>query len=255
MFDYDAELVRYNTHLQATAGIQPGDQVLDLGCGAGQTSRQAARSARAGSVVGVDVSPDMLVRARRLADEEGLGNVTFEHADAQTHRFEPQGFTLAISRFGTMFFADPVAAFANIGSALRPGARLVQVVWQSADRQPWVAAIRGAVAGDRPLPPELLGGPFSLADPAVLDGVLAQAGFVEVEITDVQEPIHYGSDATKAHEALTELGMIEFLAPDLDAASKPQARDRLRTVLEENETSDGVWFDSACWLVTARWAG
>ncbi|KAA1399892.1 class I SAM-dependent methyltransferase [Aeromicrobium ginsengisoli] len=252
MFDYDAELIRYNVRLQAAADIGPDDRVLDIGCGAGQTSRQAARSAHAGSVVGVDVSQEMVDHARRLAADEGVGNVVFQHTDAQTHPFEPQRFTVAISRFGTMFFADPMAAFTNIGSALRPGARLVQVVWQSADRQPWVTAIREGVAADRPLPPQLLGGPFALADPAVIDGVLTEAGFTDVEIADVREPIQYGPDAVTAHEALIDLGMIEFLAPDLDEAATVRARDGLLTVLEAHDTGQGVWFDSACWLVTAR---
>ncbi|KRC63292.1 methyltransferase [Aeromicrobium sp. Root236] len=253
MFDYDAELVRYNAHLQAAADIQPDDLVLDIGCGAGQTSRQAARSAREGSVMGVDVSREMVERARLLAEEEGVGNVSFVHADAQTHRFEPQGFTVTISRYGTMFFADPVAAFTNIGSALRPGARLVQLVWQAADRQDWVTAIRAGIAGDRPLPPGLLGGPFSLADRTVTRHLLAAAGFDDVEVTEVHEPIQYGADAADAHAALLDLGMIDFLAPDLDGASAAQAPDRLRTVLEAHDGADGVWFDSACWLVTARW--
>lgn len=253
MFDYDAELVRYNAHLQAAADIQPDDLVLDIGCGAGQTSRQAARSASAGSVVSVDVSREMLEHARRLAEVEGVGNVSFVNTDAQTHRFEPQSFTIAISRYGTMFFADPLAAFTNIGSALRPGARLVQLVWQAADRQDWVTAIRRGIAGDRPLPPELLGGPFSLADPALVERVLTTAGFDDVEVTEVREAIHYGADAASAHAALLDLGMVDFLAPDLDGSSAAGAPDRLRTVLEAHDTTDGVWFDSACWLVTARW--
>src|SRR5262249_26983602 len=111
-------------------GIGLRDHVLDIGCGAGQTTRQAARSARHGSALGIDVSALAVERARELARAEGLRNVTFERADAQVWRF-PQGrFDLAISRFGTMFFDDPVAAFANVRRALRPAGRLVMMVWQ-----------------------------------------------------------------------------------------------------------------------------
>jgi SAM-dependent methyltransferase len=116
---------RHDEVLRRAVGVQLRDHVLDIGCGTGQTTRQAARTARAGSAFGVDVSAPAIKRARELARTEGLRNVTFEHADAQVHGFPPARFDLAMSRFGTMFFDDPVAAFANIGRALRPAGRLV----------------------------------------------------------------------------------------------------------------------------------
>jgi ubiquinone/menaquinone biosynthesis C-methylase UbiE len=94
--------------------IRPGDHVLDIGCGAGQTTRDAARLAVAGSVLGVDVSAPMIECARRLTDAAGLQNVDFERADAETHHFPAEHFDVVISRFGTMFFRDSVAAFTNI---------------------------------------------------------------------------------------------------------------------------------------------
>jgi ubiquinone/menaquinone biosynthesis C-methylase UbiE len=132
LFDYDSELGRYHERLRAAADVRTADRVLDIGCGTGQTTRDAARSAPSGSALGVDVSGPMVERARRLSEQAGIRNVSFERADAQVHPFAPESFTLGISRFGTMFFADPVAAFANLGRALRPGARLVQLVWQTA---------------------------------------------------------------------------------------------------------------------------
>ena len=139
LFDYDAELSRYNVRLRAAAGVRPADRVLDIGCGTGQTTRDAARAATSGSALGVDLSRPMVDRARQLSEEEGIPNVDFELADAQVHPFAPRDFTVGLSRFGTMFFADPVAAFTNIGRALRPGARLVQLVWQAYDRQEWTS--------------------------------------------------------------------------------------------------------------------
>ena len=122
----------------------------------------------------------MLERARPLSGDEGLANITFQQADAQVYRFPPAHFDLCISRFGTMFFADPVAAFTNIGRALRPAARLVLLVWQERDRNEWATAIRQALTAGTATP----GGPnaFSLADPAVTEGILAAAGFTEVEL-------------------------------------------------------------------------
>ena len=125
---YDAELQRHNEVLRRAVRVQLHDHVLDIGCGTGQTTRQAARMAQAGSVLGVDVSAAAIERARELARAEGLRNVTFEQADAQVHHFPQERFDLAVSRFGTMFFDDPVTAFANIGRALRPAGRLVMMV-------------------------------------------------------------------------------------------------------------------------------
>src|SRR5262245_62686061 len=108
---YDAELRRHNEVLRRAVGVQLRDHVLDIGCGTGQTTRQAARTARAGSALGVDVRAPAIERARELARAEGLRNVTFERADAQVYRFAEERFDVAISRFGTMFFDDPGSAF------------------------------------------------------------------------------------------------------------------------------------------------
>lgn len=254
MFDYDAELSRYNVRLRAAAGIGTDDRVLDIGCGSGQTTRDAARSATSGSALGVDLSRPMVDRARRLRGEEGIPNVTFDLADAQVHPFAPRDFTVGLSRFGTMFFTDPVAAFTNIGRALRPGARLVQVVWQDNDRQEWSSAIRHALAGahSQMAPAGLARVAFSLADPTVAAGVLTAAGFAAIEITEMREPIYYGPDAASARGALSDLRMTEDLIADLDATERARALERLLAVLDAHDTGEGVWFDSRAWLVTAR---
>jgi len=252
LFDYDAELSRYNVRLRAAAGVRTADRVLDIGCGTGQTTRDAARSATSGSALGVDLSRQMVDRARRLSEDEGIRNIDFELADAQFHPFAPEGFTLGLSRFGTMFFTDPVAAFANIGRALRPGARLVQLVWQAYDRQEWSSAIRQALAGGRIAPAGLGHAAFSLADPTVAAGVLTAAGFSAVEINEVREPIYYGPDAASARDSLFDLKMVQGLIADLDDAATARALDRLLVMLDAHDTGEGVWFDSRAWLVTAR---
>jgi ubiquinone/menaquinone biosynthesis C-methylase UbiE len=145
--DYDAELRLVNEVLRRAYGIEPHDHVLDIGCGAGQTTREAARLAAEGGALGADLSAEAIARARDLAQAEGIRNVTFEHADAQVHPFPWGRFDLAISRFGTMFFVDPVAAFANIGRALRPAGRLVMMVWQGHKQNEWSLAIEEALGG------------------------------------------------------------------------------------------------------------
>jgi ubiquinone/menaquinone biosynthesis C-methylase UbiE len=126
--DYDAELRLHTEVLRQACGVRPRDHVLDIGCGTGQTTREAARVAQDGSALGVDISASAIERARDLARAEGVHNIAFERGDAQVHRFPPERFDLAVSRFGTMFFDDPVAAFTNIGRALRPAGRLVMMV-------------------------------------------------------------------------------------------------------------------------------
>lgn len=125
---YDAELRAHHQHLRAACRIGRGEEVVDIGCGAGLTTREAARAAAPGRVVGVDLSERMLARARELTEAEGAGNVTYQLGDAQVLQFQPEGFDLAVSRFGLMFFSDPPSGFANIASALRSQGRLVALV-------------------------------------------------------------------------------------------------------------------------------
>ncbi|WP_020579984.1 class I SAM-dependent methyltransferase [Actinopolymorpha alba] len=200
---YDAELRRHNQVLRRACGVQLQDDVLDIGCGSGQTTRQAARRAQAGSALGVDISAPAVERARKLAQTEGLRNVTFEHANAQVHRLPPERFNRAISRFGTMFFDDPVAAFANIRRALRPAGRLVMMVWQPHERNEWDVAIHQSLAGPQgPVATASAGpDPFSLGDPPTVKQILGAAGFADIAFTDVHEPVYYGPDVAAGSAA------------------------------------------------------
>jgi SAM-dependent methyltransferase len=251
---YDAELRRHNEVLRRACGIQVRDHVLDIGCGAGQTTRQAARTARAGSALGVDVSALAIVRARELAGAEELRNVTFEHADAQVYRFPHERFDLAMSRFGTMFFDDPAAAFANVGRALRPGGRLVMMVWQGHQRNEWEVTIRQSLAADEGPTALPSGGPdaFSLADPPTVTEILEAAGFTDVSFTDVREPVYYGPDVAAALDWVRGFTSTSEALNRLDPAAAARAVGRLREALAGHTSGDGVWFDSRAWIVTAR---
>ena len=144
--DYFARsLLRYDEVFFAAASIAPADRVLDVGCGTGSTTRAAAQRATSGDALGIDLSSQMLARARARAAADGVTNVSFLQADAQVHPFDEGAFDAAISRTGTMFFANPVAAFSNIGRALRPGGRFVQLVWQGMPENEWFVAFRDAV--------------------------------------------------------------------------------------------------------------
>lgn len=254
LFDYDAELRLYNEHFRAAARVGSHDRVLDIGCGTGQTTREAARAAVAGSALGVDVTAPMLERARQLSDDQALPNVTYQQADAQVHPFPPTHFDLCISRFGTMFFADPVAAFTNIRRALRPAARLVLLVWQDRDRNEWASAIRRSLtaANADPIPPAPGRDAFSLADPGGTQDILTAAGFTDVTFTEVHEPVYYGPDTATALDNVLRLLKFQDLLAGLDAAAAEQARTRLRATLAAHDTGDGVYFDSRAWIITAH---
>jgi len=248
---YDAELRRHNEHLRAATGIGPADRVLDIGCGAGQTTRDAARAASSGSVLGVDISEAMLERARRLTREAGLQNITYELGDAQVHRFQPASFDVLISRFGTMFFADHAAAFANLASASRRGARLTMMVWQSCERNEWATAIPGAMTvGD--VRPTWGPGLFSLAETTVVEAILQASGFAEVGFTEVREPVYYGSDVDTAYQIICSFSNTKNFLARLDAGANERALDQLRRMLADHLTGNGVLFDSRAWIVTAR---
>ena len=252
--DFDAELRLHNEILRAACAVGPSDHVLDIGCGAGQTTRQAARLAVAGSALGVELSAPAVTRARRLAQDEGLRNITFECADAQRHPFPDRGFDLAISRFGTMFFGDPAAAFANIGRALRPAGRLVMIVWQAIEHNEWAVAIDRALATHDRSATIDHGTPnaFSLADPTATTTLLHAAGFTDVTCTDVRQPVYYGPDQATALAWVRSFSTTTQALRKLEPPAAERALDRLRDTMTAHLGSDGVWFDSSAWIVTAH---
>ena len=185
---------------------------------------------------------------------QGVDNVTFERADAQVHPFEAGAFDVAISRFGAMFFSDPVAAFANIGRALRPGGRVALMTWQPLAGNEWVTALRSAVAMGRtlPEPPAGMPGPFGLADPDRTRVILHEAGYLDIDFATIREPFHVGADTEDAFSFVRGIPVVQGLLEDLDDATTARAFEQLRTTLAAHETSDGVQLDSAAWLVSAH---
>jgi SAM-dependent methyltransferase len=249
---YDLELRAHHEHLRAAYGISAGEEVLDIGCGTGLTTREAARAAAPGRVVGVDVSARMLERARQLTAVERIDNVRYELGDAQVHRFERAGFDVAISRFGTMFFCDPAAAFANIAAGLRPRARLVLLVWQRHEHNEWARAIDAAL-GDAARPPQPGADPFSLGDAEATAGLLEGAGFEGVRWEDVHEPVFYGEDLDAALAVVRGFQDTRSALASLSDGEAAHTVERLREMLTAHYSDErGVVLDSRSWLVTAR---
>jgi SAM-dependent methyltransferase len=249
VIDYDSELRALHPHLRAAAAVQPGERVLDVGCGAGESTRDAARAAAPGQVLGIDIDEQLLDQARRRSTDAGLDNAMYVLADAQVHPFPSASYDVAISRFGTMFFADPAAAFANIGRALRPGGRLALLVWQAHERNEWAVEIDRAL-GD---PPADGMDPFSLGEPATVRRTLAAAGFDAVDLADVREPIFYGADSAAALDFVRAFQCTRTALAAMSPVDAARALDRLRRLLEEHQTADaGVAFDARAWVITAR---
>jgi SAM-dependent methyltransferase len=241
------------------AGLQPGMRALDVGCGFGETTLQLARLvAPGGSAVGTDCVEAMLEVGRADARRAGLANVTFEEADAQTAAFEPE-FDLAFARFGTMFFANPVAGMRNIGTALVPDGRLLIVVWRALEHNPFMSFAKGIVQKHLPPPPDdapTCGpGPFSMADPDTLTAILTSAGYRNISFEQTDANVCVGASVDEALAFQLSLGPAAEIfrdAPEEAAAKRDVIEAELRSVLEQYALPDGVWMDTSTWAVSAR---
>src|SRR5262245_61270310 len=236
----------------AALAPQPGESVLDIGCGGGETALDLVRAvAPEGTVVGIDLSAAVLAFAQRMA--QGCERVRFIQADAQAFPFEPASFDAAFSRFGVMFFADPTASFINIRRGLRPNGRLAFVCWRALEENPLdIVPLRAASAQLPPQPPHDpdAPGPFAFANPDRVRGILERAGFGEIEITARDELVGSGDLDTMVAvcSQVGALGKILRENPELRAATVPA----VRSALAAHDGPQGVRLKAATWIVTAR---
>ena len=259
----ERQLAPVSDVLFAAAALAPGERVLDVGCGTGPTTREAAGAVGPdGSVTGLDVSAGMLEAAASVPVPDGAAPITWTPGDAVTWDAPAAAFDAVISRFGVMFFSDPAAAFATLAGATAPGGRLAVAVWARRDESPLFEVPLAAalevtrahgVADPEGLEPD--GGPFSLGDPAAVTALLERAGWSDVAVTPHRLALPFGGGLTPADAAATAAGFgpNRILFADLDDDVRAEAVARVAEVLGHHVDGDGhVVLDGRIFTITAR---
>jgi ubiquinone/menaquinone biosynthesis C-methylase UbiE len=228
-------------------------RVLDVGCGTGGTTVAVARRlGTAGECVGVDISEPMLAAARDRAERAGV-HATFVRADAGSHPFEPSSFDAIMSRFGVMFFDDPVRAFSNLRRAARSGAELRFVAWRSPEENPFMTTAERAAA---PLLPNLPArrpdapGQFAFADRQRVQSILEESGWAEIDIRPIDVACTLGEKDLVPY--LTRFGPLGRILEESDEETRTQVIATARPAFDPYVHGAEVRYTAACWMVGAR---
>jgi len=254
--DLDAQLEPFGVAVVSKLGLVSGERVLDVGCGAGATSLMLAERVRPGPVVGIDISAPLLERARQRG--EGIENLRFENADAQTFAFSAESYDTVFSRFGVMFFADPIEAFRNLRTAIRTGGKLGFVCWRAMRDNPSFTLPLQAALPFLPEPPKQTEpgapGPFAFADDDRLRGILASAGYGDIEITPHDTDLVFAgrTDIEAAVDLALQVGPLSRAITTLAETVLSRVRSAVRDAFVPYHSASGVTLPSATWIVTAR---
>lgn len=241
--------------LVRVAALTRGARVLDIGCGCGATTLMAAADVGdTGSVTGIDLSAPMLDLARERAADAGATTATFVQGDAQTHGFEPDGFDLVMSRFGTMFFSNPEAAFSNVRTALRPQGTLCLATWQPLVANDWLTVPGGALLQHTELPATSSDEPgmFAQSDPDRVRAVLDAAGFVDTNIEAATVTFTLGQTVDEAVDHLADSGPGRVMLETIPAgAARDAALADVAKALVAHLGDAGVQLGGGILLITA----
>jgi SAM-dependent methyltransferase len=254
--ELDAQLEPFGIAVASRLGLVSGERVLDVGCGAGATSLMLAERVRPGEVVGIDISAPLLARARQRG--EGIDNLRFEHADAQTFAFSGATYDALFSRFGVMFFANPIEAFSNLRTALRTGGRLGFVCWRAMrDNPSFVLPLEAALPflPEPPPPPEPgAPGPFAFAEENHIRRILEHAGYGDIVIAPHDTDIVFAgrSDIEGAVDMAMQVGPLSRALSTLAESTHAPVRAAVRDVLVRYHKPSGVTLPAATWIVTAH---
>jgi ubiquinone/menaquinone biosynthesis C-methylase UbiE len=251
--DFERNMASITAALLPFAAARPGERVLDIGCGTGTTTMALARAVQpGGTATGIDISQVMLAKARERAEEAELG-IEYIEADASTHPFAPR-YNLLFSRFGIMFFADPVAGFANLRHALKPEGRVAFVCWQAFEKNVW--ALEPYKTAQHLLPPQepsdpYAPGPFAFADANRVKSILTRAGFRDVRTEKLDTQMNMGPDTDHAAKEALLVGPLARAATGLPDDQREKIHAVVMKRMEEFLTPAGVTPPAACWLVGA----
>ena len=242
----------FSEDVLGAAAARPGETVLDVGCGTGETTALLAKAVgETGRVLGVDISEVLLSAARA----RNIANAAFGVGDAATYAFEAAASDLVFSRFGVMFFADPVAAFRNLRRALRPSGRLVFLCWRPLQENPWVGTLMQAALPhlprvERPGPEDP--GPFAFGDQARVERILRTAGFDRLSFRRLDRLLTQGEDIPEVLDNVSKFGPLSRLFAEAEPAQVEKAKQAIAEVLRPYATAEGVRLAGACWLVRAQ---
>jgi ubiquinone/menaquinone biosynthesis C-methylase UbiE len=254
--EIDRIVVPFGDAALRAAAPQPGERVIDVGCGCGDTSIEIARSVgETGTVLGVDVSQPMLEVARSRAALTNRAHLSFQNVDASEAPL-PTETDLLFSRFGVMFFSQPSRAFRHLRKSLRTGGRCVFVCWRAPRDNPWamapLSAARAAM-GVTPAPPDPYApGPFAFADQERLDAILSEAGFDAIRVQRFDVPLSLGTTAHSAAEFAVQIGPVSRFVRELGVEHLPTILDAVERALIPLAAADGhVSLNGSTWLVSA----
>ncbi len=251
-------LTRHSEAVFPQLPVREGDRVLDVGCGFGDTAIKLAEIVGpSGEVVGIDCCDAFLDYARKDVAARGLSNVSFVRGDAEVALPESE-YDFVFARFGTMFFANPVAGLRNMRKALRPGGRMVHIVWRDPADNPWLSMAKDEVLQFLPPPGDdarTCGpGPFSMADEETVRGMMTAAGYTDIEFRRVDAPVVVGADVADAiafQLSIGPAGEVFREAGDEAEAKRPQIEAALAEAIErQNKAADGIVMDSSSWVIS-----
>lgn len=253
-------LTHHSEAIFPTLQVKEGDSVLDIGCGFGDTAiKLAHRVGPKGSVIGLDCCDEFMAHGSVQAEVEGLSNISFINGDALIYPFEPE-YDFVFSRFGTMFFSNPVAALRNMRKALKPGGIVTHIVWRSREDNPWLSMAKDVVLEFLPLPGEdaqTCGpGPFSMANQDMVTGMMKSAGYEDIHFERVDAPVLVGrtpQDAIGFQLSIGPAGEVFREAGQEAEDKREQIESALEQAIDQQKTeADGIVMASSSWVISAR---
>jgi len=253
-------LTRHSEAIFPMLPVREGDRILDVGCGFGDTAIKFARMVGPkGEVIGIDCCDDFLEIAQKDADETGLKNLRFMRGDAEI-ALPRDDFDFVFARFGTMFFANPVAGMRNMRRALKPGGRMVHIVWRNRADNPWLSMAKDVVLRYLPEPGAdavTCGpGPFSMSNEATVTAMMKTAGYEDIEFRRVDAPVLVGNDVADAIAFQLAIGPAGEVFREAGAVAE-ERRPQIETALSEaiasqKMASEGIVMESSSWVISAR---